>query len=172
MNKNLIPTYIFNKIEEIPFELLERENIKGIFLDVDNTILDRTRIIASDVDNWIKEAQKKGITICILSNAISIEKVRKIMKTYNIFGLANAGKPRLKGFNMALKLIDIPKEQILMIGDQIFTDVLGANRFGIKSIYLYPRNKNEWIGSRIKRPVERIILKKLQKGEKNKWYII
>lgn len=165
MNANFKPTYVFDKIEEIPLELFEKENIKGIFLDIDNTILDRTKIIAPAVDSWIKEVQKKGIEICILSNAVSVEKVRKIMKKYNIRGLANAGKPRLKGYTMALNLVDLPKEQVVMIGDQIFTDVWGANKFGIKSIYLYPINKKEWIGSMIKRPFEKIILKKLYKGD-------
>lgn len=165
MNAKLKPTYIFEKIQDIPVDFFEKENIKGIFLDVDNTILDRTKIIKPEVDEWIKQVQKKGIIICILSNAVSVEKVRRIMKKYDICGLANAGKPGLKGYNMALNLTNIPKEQVVMIGDQIFTDVWGANKFGIKSIYVYPINKNEWIGSRIKRPLERIILKRLYKGD-------
>lgn len=168
MNKILKPTYIFNKIEEIPLELFEKENIKGIFLDVDNTIIDRTKIIAPNVDKWICEVLKQGIKICILSNAVSVEKVKRIMNKYNILGLANAGKPGQKGYKMALNLIDLPKDQVIMIGDQIFTDVLGANRFGIKSIYTYPINKNEWIGSRVKRPFEKIILRNKNMGEDNK----
>lgn len=165
MNANFKPTYVFNKIQDIPVELFEKENIKGIFLDVDNTILDRTRVIAPAVDKWIKNAKEKGITICILSNAVNVEKIRKIMQKYDIRGLANAGKPGLKGYKMALNLVDLPKDQVIMIGDQIFTDVWGANRFGIKSIYVYPINKNEWIGSKVKRPLEKIILKRLYKGE-------
>lgn len=165
MNENFKPTYVFNKIQDIPVELFEKENIKGIFLDVDNTILDRTRVIAPAVDKWIKNAKEKGITICILSNAVNVEKIRKIMQKYDIRGLANAGKPGLKGYKMALNLVDLPKDQVIMIGDQIFTDVWGANRLGIKSIYVYPINKNEWIGSKVKRPLEKIILKRLYKGE-------
>jgi len=165
MNANFKPTYIFKKVEDIPLDFFEKENIKGIFLDVDNTILDRTRIIKPEVDNWIKQLKKKGVVICILSNAVSIEKVRNIMRKYDICGLANAGKPRLKGYKMALNLVNLPKDQVVMIGDQIFTDVWGANKFGIKSIYVYPINKNEWIGSRVKRPFERMVLKRLYKGD-------
>ena len=165
MTAKFKPTYVYNKIEEIPFELFEKENIKGIFLDVDNTILDRTKVIKPEVDNWIREVQKRGVTICILSNAVNINKVKRIMAKYNIYGLANARKPAQKGYHMALNLVNLPKEQIVMIGDQIFTDVWGANVFGIKSIYVYPINKNEWIGSRVKRPIERMLLKKMYKEE-------
>jgi len=168
MNAKFKPTYVFNRIEEIPFDLFEKENIKGIFLDVDNTIFDRSKVITPEVDNWIKEVKNKGITICILSNAVSVEKVKRIMNKYNIYGLANARKPAQKGYHMALSLVDLPKEQVVMIGDQIFTDVWGANVFGIKSIYVYPINKNEWIGCRVKRPLERIVLKTLYKEESSK----
>ena len=67
---------------------------------------------------------------------------------------------------MALNLLDLKKEEVIMIGDQVFTDVLGANRFGIKSILVNPINKKEGPFTLIKRPFEKIILKKLEE-EKN-----
>ena len=55
MNANFKPTYVFNRIEDIPLEIFEKENIKGIFLDVDNTILDRTKIIETLVRNYMND---------------------------------------------------------------------------------------------------------------------
>jgi len=67
---------------------------------------------------------------------------------------------------MALNLLDLKKDEVVMVGDQIFTDVLGANKFGIKSILVNPISKKEGIFTLVKRPFEKIVLNKL-KEEKN-----
>ena len=160
------PTYIIPSVEKIPFVLLERDNIKGLIFDVDNTISTMGKGITDNAYNWIKEAKKLGYRVCILSNSLNLKKVRKIMNDLEIQGLCFAKKPSTKGFEMALNLLDLKKEEVVMIGDQLFTDVLGANRFGIKSILVNPISKKEGFFTLIKRPVEKIILGKL-KEEKN-----
>lgn len=159
MTKLTKPTYIFNKIEEIPVELFKRIGIKGVLLDIDNTIMDYTGLVTASIDRWIKEVKKAGVKICIVSNTFNVNKVKTLMLKYDINGLANAKKPALKGYNMALNLLDLKKSEVIMIGDQVLTDVVGANRFKIKSIYVKPINKKEWIVTRIKRPIESLILK-------------
>lgn len=156
------PTYVIESVEKIPFVLLERDNIKGLIFDVDNTIATMGKGITEGSYNWIKEAKKLGYKVCILSNSINLKKVRKIMNDLEIFGLCFAKKPSRKGFAMALNLLDLKKEEVVMIGDQLFTDVLGANRFGIKSILVKPLSKKEGIFTLLKRPFERMILKKLK----------
>ncbi|MBR5227912.1 MAG: YqeG family HAD IIIA-type phosphatase [Clostridia bacterium] len=153
------PTYIFNRIEDIPFDLLEKNKIKGLFLDIDNTLMDFSKRMLPSVARWIKEAKKRGFTICLVSNTLSVNKVKTIMQDFDIYGLANAKKPTLKGFQMALNIVDLKKEQVIMIGDQMLTDILGANRFGIKSIYVRPISNKEWIGTMIKRPLDNLLLK-------------
>ena len=71
----------------------------------------------------------------------------------------NAKKPFLKGFKKIQQETNIPKENIMMIGDQLFTDVWGGNRFGIKTLLVKRINKTETAISRVKRPFEKIILK-------------
>ena len=160
------PTYMIASVEKIPFVLLERDNIKGLIFDVDNTIATMGKGITEGSYKWIKEAKELGYKICILSNSMNLKKIRKIMTDLDVLGLCFAKKPSTKGFEMALDLLDLKKEEVIMIGDQIFTDVLGANRFGIKSILVNPINKKEGPFTLIKRPIEKIIIKKL-KEDKN-----
>ena len=160
------PTYTIESVEKIPFVLLERDNIKGLIFDVDNTIATMGKGITEGCYKWIKEAKELGYKICILSNSVNLKKVRKIMTDLDVLGLCFAKKPSTKGFEMALNLLDLKKEQVIMIGDQIFTDVWGANRFKIKSILVKPINKKEGPFTLIKRPIEKIILNKIKKEEK------
>ena len=160
------PTYMIASVEKIPFVLLERDNIKGLIFDVDNTIATMGKGITESCYKWIKEAKELGYKICILSNSVNLKKVKRIMTDLDVLGLCFAKKPSTKGFEMALNLLDLKKEEVIMIGDQVFTDVWGANRFGIKSILVNPINKKEGPFTLIKRPIEKIILKKL-KEDKN-----
>lgn len=165
--EKLKPTYTIESVTKIPFVLLERDNIKGLIFDVDNTISTMGKGITTECFKWIKEAKSLGYKICILSNSLNYKKVKKIMQDLDVFGLYFAKKPSTKGFEMALSLLELKKEEVIMIGDQIFTDVWGANRFGIKSILVKPLSKKEGPFTLLKRPLENIILKKLKEEENN-----
>ena len=159
------PTYIIQSVEKIPFVLLERDNVKGLIFDVDNTISTMGKGINEECYEWMNEAKKLGYKICILSNSVNLKKVRKIMNDLKIHGLCFAKKPSIKGYKMALDLLELEKKDVIMIGDQLFTDILGANRFGIKSILVKPRSKKEGPFTIIKRPIEKIILNRLKRLE-------
>lgn len=159
------PTYRIESVEKIPFILLERDNIKGLIFDVDNTIATMGKGVTQPCYNWIKEAKKLGYKVCILSNTINLKKVKKIMLDLDVMGLYFARKPSTKGFAMAINLLDLKKEEVVMIGDQVFTDVWGANRFGIKSILVNPINKKEGPFTLMKRPIEKYILRKLEEDK-------
>lgn len=161
------PTYMIDSVAKIPLELLERDNIKGIILDVDNTLSPIGKGITAENYNWIKEAKKYNLKVCILSNTLNERKVKKIMLGLDVFGLHFANKPSVKGFEMARNMLDLPKENIIMIGDQIFTDILGANRYGIKSILVKPISRFEGMFTLIKRPFEKFVMRKMLKADKN-----
>ena len=106
-----------------------------------------------------------NIRLCILSNSPFGDKVREIATKLNMSYEFNATKPLLRGFKKVIERNDVKRENILMIGDQIFTDIWGG--FGVKTILVTPINKSESILSKVKRPLEKIILKKYQsEGEK------
>lgn len=160
------PTYMIERVSKIPFVLLERDNIHGLIFDVDNTLTTMGKGVTEDNLKWLKEAKELGYKMCLLSNSINYKKIKKIMMQLDINGLCFAKKPSVKGFEMALNLLDLKKEEVIMVGDQIFTDIVGANNFKIKSILVKPINKKEGPGTLIKRIFEKRILKKL-KEEKN-----
>ncbi len=170
MNKKFKPTYMFDAVQDISVEFLKKENITAVLLDIDNTIITGSYKMSKEVDKWLRSVTKAGIQICILSNTWNFNKVKRLMLKYDINGLPRAQKPKEKGFKMAYNVLGVPKENMAMIGDQIFTDVLGANKFGIRSIHVKPITKVEWWGTAIKRPFEHLVLKNLDKkrGEKSK----
>jgi len=160
MAKVFTPTYIYERVDKIPFEVLEKHNIKGIMFDLDNTLTDYNGIMSKEKIEWIKEAKKRGINVCILSNSHRQKKIRGLMKELDINGLNLAMKPMLKGYRYALNLLGVKKENACMIGDQIFTDIWGANRFGIMSILVRPFDSNEEFWVKLKRPIENLFINK------------
>ena len=163
MAKIFTPTYIYDRVDKIPFELLEKHGIKGIMFDLDNTLTDYSGVMSREKIEWIKEAKKRGINVCILSNSHRQKKIRGLMQELGINGLNLAMKPMIKGYKYALDLLDVKKENACMIGDQIFTDIWGANRFGIMSILVRPFDVNEEFWVKLKRPIENLLIDKKEK---------
>ena len=160
MAKIFTPTYIYESVDKIPFEVLEKNNIKGVMFDLDNTLTDYNGIMSKEKIDWIKTVKEKGIRVCILSNSNRQKKIKNLMQELDINGLNLAMKPMLKGYKYALNLLDVKKENACMIGDQIFTDVWGANRFGIMSILVRPFDNKEEFWVKIKRPIENLFINK------------
>ena len=160
MAKVFTPTYIYDSVDRIPFEILEENNIKGIMFDLDNTLTDYSGVMSEQKIKWIKEAKKRGISVCILSNSHRQNKIKGLMKELDINGLNFAMKPLKKGYKYALDLLGVKKENACMVGDQIFTDIWGANRFVIKSILVRPFDKNEEFWVKLKRPIENLFINK------------
>lgn len=168
MKEKLKPMYIYDKIEDIPLKIFEDNNILGIIFDADNTIIAYKRKLSQPKKDWIDSLKHRGYKMCILSNTFNERKIRSLMTELDINGLCYAMKPALKGFKMALNLLDVKKENAIIIGDQLFTDIYGANRFGIKSIFVKPLSKKEDPITMLKRPLENCILKSFIKEKKEK----
>ena len=122
--KNFYPTYRYDKVENIPYSLIEKDNIKLIMIDMDNTIIDfNKREYSKEIKEWAERMNRNGIKLYILSNSIFGKQVRRIASELGMKYYYNAGKPFLKGFLTIQKNENIQKENILMIGDQVFTDI-------------------------------------------------
>ena len=158
-------------VKEINVTFLKENRIKALILDVDNTILDFHKNIPEGVQEWCEGLKKQGIKFCILSNSNQKEKVKmvaeKLQLPYFYFGT----KPLKRGFKKAIKQLGEKEEHIAAVGDQIFTDVIGANRCHIFSILVEPIGEKDILITKIKRPLENFIIKKYQqkiKGTKEK----
>lgn len=168
--KKLYPNLYLRKIEDITIEQLIKNKIKLLILDVDNTLIDYYKNLSEDVINWTKEMRGQGIKLYILSNTNDKEKVEnvanKINVKYKYFGM----KPLKKGFKTIEKETNIKPENIAVVGDQIFTDILGGNRCKMFTILLDPiDDKKDYWYTAWKRPIENRIKKKYRaKEEKRK----
>lgn len=158
--KRFFPLYVYNKVEEISFEMLEKENIKAIIFDMDNTLVDYTYKYDEKLKIWFNNLKERGIKFCILSNTYKKNNTKLIASSLNMKYINNAFKPLRGGFRKAIEILDVDKSNVAIAGDQIFTDIWGGNRFGIKTILIKPINSKEGFFTRIKRPLERYILRK------------
>lgn len=168
--KKLYPNLYLRKIEDITIEQLIKNKIKLLILDVDNTLIDYYKNLSEEVINWTKEMRGQGIKLYILSNTNDKKKVEevanKIKVKYKYFGM----KPLKRGFKYIEKETNIKPENIAVVGDQIFTDILGGNRCKMFTILLDPiDNKKDYWYTAWKRPIEDKIKKKYRaKEEKRK----
>ena len=151
------PNGYFNKVSEISLEYLKENNIKGLILDVDNTLIDYYRNMSEETVEWANNLKQNGIKMCILSNSEKQEKVKSVAEQlgleYSYFGM----KPLKKGFKKAQKMLGLESSEIAAVGDQIFTDVIGSNRMKMHSILVEPiKEKDIWV-TKLKRPIENYI---------------
>lgn len=160
--KKLLPVLRYRGVEHIEFEKLDRHNIKGLLLDVDNTLIDYHKNLSDNIIKWVQKAKDRGFKICILSNSNKEEKIKTVADKLELEYIMFARKPFQVGFKKAIKLMNLKPENIAMIGDQVFTDVLGANLANIVSIYVDPIDRNEYWYTSWKRPIEDLILRKVR----------
>ncbi len=120
----LYPNTYVTSVKEITIELLNKNNIKGLLLDVDNTLIDFDLKILEGSKDWINSLKENNFKLCILSNTNKIEKVKMVAKELNIPYINFAKKPLKKGFKKGAELLKLQPNQIAVVGDQIMTDVL------------------------------------------------
>lgn len=163
---NLYPKLYLNNVKDITVELLKKNKIKGLILDVDNTLIDYDKNLIEDAKKWCDNLKQNDIKICILSNTNKVKKVEKVAKILDLEYIYFAHKPNRKGFYKAQKLLRLNAEEIATVGDQIFTDVLGGNRVGMFTILTKPIDKRDILLTRIKRPFEKVVIKRYLKCAK------
>lgn len=167
--KKLYPNIYLKKVEDITIQTLIKNKIKLLILDVDNTLIDYYKNLSEEVINWAKEMKGQGIKLYILSNTNNEEKVKTVAKKLDIQYKHFAMKPLKRGFKYVQKETNINPENIAVVGDQIFTDVLGGNRSKMFTILVEPiDSKKDYWYTAWKRPIENKIKNKYKtKEEKN-----
>ena len=120
----LYPKLYLDSVKEIDLELLKSNNIRGLILDVDNTLIDVDRKMLEGADKWCKDLKDKGIKVCLVSNTNKVDKVRTVGKTLDVPFIVFAKKPSRRGLNRAGEILKLKPENIAVVGDQITTDIL------------------------------------------------
>ncbi len=153
------PNAVFESVPKIDLGFLGRMGIRGILLDIDNTLIDMSQVLSDEIISWGKEAKADGFKVMILTNTNKKEKLLPISEKLGIEYVSFAKKPAKSGFIKAAKELQMDVSRVAMIGDQILTDIVGANRVGMFSIYVRPINEKEYWYTKWKRPIENWILK-------------
>ncbi|HOB20101.1 MAG TPA: YqeG family HAD IIIA-type phosphatase [Candidatus Atribacteria bacterium] len=157
MLKALKPDLHLASIFDIDLNKLWRSGYRNIIIDVDNTITAWNRHQAEkDVVEWFSRARELGFGICLLSNN-SQSTIMGLASELGVLASPTSGKPFSRAFKSALKELSASAGNTVVIGDQIFTDILGGKRAGMYTILVDPIDKREFIGTRLMRLLERVI---------------
>ena len=165
---DLYPKYYCDRVTDISIKFLKENNIKGLILDVDNTLLDTDKKMVEGLLKWHDEIRANGIKTMIVSNSNKKEKLEYISGKLNIPYISFAVKPLKRGFIKAQKQLEIPFENLAAVGDQIFTDVICANRCKVFSILVKPIDEKDLLITKWKRPIEQKIIDKYLEKQKTK----
>lgn len=156
----LYPNLYLDNVKEITLEILKKNNIQGLILDIDNTLIDFDKNLLDGTEEWCNNLKAVGIRMCILSNTNKLPKVKRVAEILKLEYLYFAHKPNKKGFKRAQAILNLKPENIAVVGDQIFTDVLGGNKSKMFTILTKPIDTRDIWLTRLKRPFEKIVIKK------------
>ncbi len=142
----LLPAYRIDALTELTAEDLHRLDIRLLMLDFDNTIVPyTTNLPTAEMEQWLQKMLASDIKLCVVSNSRN-DRVKKFCKKYGIDCITHARKPGTKGIIKCLNTYGIPKENSALVGDQIYTDTLGANLAGVRPIVVRAiHNHNIWL---------------------------
>ncbi|GAC1397982.1 MAG: YqeG family HAD IIIA-type phosphatase [Vulcanimicrobiaceae bacterium] len=137
---------------------LAGRGFRGIIVDLDNTLVGYGVHDLADRDRaWIADARARGFAICLVSNNFTA-RVERICGELGVPGISSALKPLPRGFLAALERLGTPRSATVVVGDQLFTDILGAKFLGLHAILTEPLVAKDWLGTRILRALERVLL--------------
>ena len=129
-----LPAMMTDSLTDLTADYLQGEGIRLLMLDFDNTIVPYTTDVPTQrMKDWLDTMAASPIQLCVVSNSHN-DRVKIFCKTYGLDCITHARKPFSKGIRQCLARYGIPTESCALVGDQIFTDTLGANAMGVRSI--------------------------------------
>lgn len=165
MCKRFVPEYYFETFDMASAEFLLSIGVKGIVLDVDNTLEPYENPKPTEkVIKWFETLKEAGIKAAIVSNNGS-ERIDLFNEELGLVAYSKSGKPKKKNVLRALSDIGVAKEDAIFMGDQVFTDVWAAHNAGIRAILIPPIRDKRDLLTRFKRLLEKPILKKYWKSK-------
>lgn len=169
--KKIIPTSFVLSIKDINYEELKEQGVKALFFDLDNTLIPYDIDIIPEETKAFLEELNESFKVLIISNS----RVKRVSKAVSVLDdipyVKFAKKPLKFGFKKALKKVNVKASEVAIIGDQLMTDVFGANRLKAKaSILVFPiKQKSDHIFTRFNRRIEKHFIKKVKKKMPEKY---
>ncbi|MBM7701446.1 YqeG family HAD IIIA-type phosphatase [Metabacillus iocasae] len=153
-----LPNEHVKSIFHITPQMLKDKGVKGIITDLDNTLVEWDRPEATpELIEWFKVMQESGIKVTIVSNNVE-KRVRLFSDPIGIPFVYEAKKPMRRAFRRAIKDMSLQNDEVVVIGDQLLTDVLGGNRLGLYTILVVPVAQTDGFVTKFNRRMERRIL--------------
>lgn len=169
MFKKFLPSSYVKDIYEIDPIELNKQGIKGIITDLDNTLVAWNVAHATDeVKQWFQKMAEHDIKVTIMSNN-NEDRVKIFADPLKMSYVASAKKPLTKAFKKVAKQMNLKKEEVAVVGDQVLTDVLGGNRAGFHTILVVPIVQTDAKITKFNRKIERRIMNYMRKKGQIDW---
>ena len=157
MFKKFYPDEWYSSSWSVDYEALYRTGCRGIIFDIDNTLSVHGGPPPEETVQLFARLKHLGFATCLLSNNKE-PRVKPFADQVDSPYICNAGKPSVKGYEQAMERMGTDRKNTVFVGDQLFTDVFGARRTGIRSILVQPIDPHEEIQIVLKRYLEKIVL--------------
>ncbi|GEB31885.1 MULTISPECIES: YqeG family HAD IIIA-type phosphatase [Brevibacillus] len=168
LNK-LMPSQFVESIHHIDIDQLKRNKIRAVITDLDNTLVEWDRPEATpEVIDWLARMQEAGIQVTVVSNN-NKERVHRFCAPLDLGFICAAKKPTNRAFLQAVRQMNVTIAETVVIGDQLFTDVLGGNRLGFHTILVVPVAQTDGFWTRFNRQMERVALSWMERKGMVSW---
>ena len=146
MSFSFLPGILTDELTDLTPEILRGRNIRLLMMDFDNTIVPYTTSVPTQkMADWLRNMLESDVLLCVVSNSKN-DRVKIFCEQYDLPCITHAGKPGTRGIKECLEQFEIPAEEAALVGDQIFTDTLGANSAGVTPILVRAiDNHNIWL---------------------------
>jgi HAD superfamily phosphatase (TIGR01668 family) len=151
------PDLIVGSINEIPLGEMEAAGVSGFMFDLDNTLVEHYGDVATpEVVAWLDAARERGFKFAMVTNAVP-ERAMPMAEQLDMPCVHTARKPLRRGLRSGLRLLELPPDEVAMVGDQLFTDVWAGRRLGTYTIWVHVEEPEEPFTTAFKRPLERLL---------------
>ena len=157
MLQRFYPDEDMDSAYQIEFARLYQEGYRGVIFDIDNTLVPHGAPADEQAKALFSQLKELGYQCCLLSNNKE-PRVKMFNDEVQVQYIFKAGKPKVSGYERAMELMGTDKGNTLFVGDQIFTDVYGAKRAGLRTILTRPIHPKEEIQIVLKRYLEKVVL--------------
>jgi HAD superfamily phosphatase (TIGR01668 family) len=155
----ITPSMFAESLAAVDLDVLSSVGIRYILLDLDNTLLPWNEYnVPEESRLWVEGAKNRGMNICIASNTRNPRRLRLIADGLGVFCIDKVGKPLGGRLRAAVEVMGGSLENTALIGDQVFTDVLGGNRLGMFTVLVKPMHPREFVGTKVSRFFEKLIM--------------
>ncbi|WP_278951863.1 YqeG family HAD IIIA-type phosphatase [Lactobacillus apis] len=151
------PRYTIDTIYHLDTDVLQQMNVKAVFSDLDNTLLAWNEFeTAKKMDELNQRLAKAGINLVVISNN-NAERIGKVLNPYQIDFVAKSRKPLPFAITKKREQLGLAKDQVMMVGDQLITDIQAGNLAGVESVLVKPLVETDKWNTRINRFLEKIV---------------